>query len=389
MPGTTQYIDTDGGLAVSTVRDGVLTRGARGFGALVCLLLALLTAGWIIRDLTIAQHAADVWWTWLGETRRPREFTAWATSALDPLLVLGALVVAVAAVRGAVPSSVAAGALLSLAAATALLRAPLVWMLGAGWLQGLDSGLTARARLTAIAQLALAVALVVVVAAGRRPGNRAGRHTGRAARGLPAVASSAYGVVHAVPYGPEPERPGRPYKGAAVTAGVLLGAAGLAVAGWEIHWQRQLDGDVYRKGLLGDASVFRALLQPPVHWQAAALALLALGAAAAVLRRAPWARPAAMTAAALLLVHAAVALVFAVRTGEFGHLGALPLRAQLEAGSAAFVAVAGLAALGAAARPGVPDEVVDADGVLAYGSAPGEARPPHAPPPPSRLPPGW
>ncbi|MFG2527514.1 hypothetical protein [Streptomyces sp. NPDC048516] len=374
---------------MSTTRDGVLTRGARGIGALVCLLLALLTAGWIIRDLTIAQHGADVWWTWLGEARRPREFTAWATSALDPLLTLGALVVAVATVRSAVQSSVAAGALLSLAAATVVLRLPLVWMLGAGWLQGLEGGLTARARLTAITQLALAVVLIVVVVAGRRRDGRADRYARHAARGLPLVASSAYGVVHAVPSGAGPERPGRPYRGAAVTAGVLLGAAGLAVAGWEIHWQQRLDGDVYRKGLLGDASVFRALLQPPVHWQAAALALLALGAAAAVLRRAPWARPAAMTAAALLLVHGAVALAFAVRTGEFGRLGALPAWARLEMGTAAFVAAAGLAALIAAARPGTPDVSHLTDGVLAYGSAPGEARPPHAPPPPSRLPPGW
>ncbi|MFG2829271.1 hypothetical protein ACGFWI_17690 [Streptomyces sp. NPDC048434] len=373
---------------MSTTRDGVLTRGARGIGALVCLLLALLTAGWIIRDLTIAQHGADVGWTWLGEARRPREFTAWATSAFDPLLVLGALIVAVVAVRSAVTPSVAAGALLSLAAVTVLLRVPLVWILGAGWLQGLDSGLTERARLTALTQLALAVALIVVVVAGRRRAG-AGRHAGHGARGLPAVASSAYGVVHAVHYRADPERPGRPYKGAAVAAAVFLGTAGLAVAGWEVHWQVRLGGDVYRKGLLGDASVFRALLQPPVHWQAVALALLALGAAAALLRRAPWARPAGVTAAALLLVHGAVALVFAQRTGELGRLTALPVQARLEVGTAAFVAAAGLAALLAAARPGVPEASHDADGVLAYGSAPGEARPPHAPPPPSRLPPGW
>ncbi|WP_329173515.1 hypothetical protein OG754_14540 [Streptomyces decoyicus] len=375
---------------MSTGRDGVLTHGARGIGALLCLLLALLTAVWIIRDLTIAQHGADVWRTWLGEARRPREFTAWATSALDPLLVLGALTAAVATLRGAVPSSVAAGALLWLAAATALLRLPLVWVLGAGWLQGLDGGLTERARLTALAQLTLVTALVVVVVAGRKSGGRAGRRAGHAVRGLPEGASAAYGVVHAVPYGlPDPERPGRPHRGPAVTAAVLLGTAGLAVAGWEIHWQAQLGGAVYRKGLLGDASVFRALLQPPVHWQAAALALLAVGAAAAVLRRAAWARPAAMTAAALLLVHGAVALVFAVRTGEFGRFAALPVQARLEVATAAFVAAAGLAALVAAARPGTPDASRDADGVLAYGAAPGEARPPHAPPPPSRLPPGW
>ncbi|UKY52497.1 hypothetical protein [Streptomyces inhibens] len=374
---------------MSKVRDSVLTRGARGTGALVCLLLALLSAGWIIRDLAIAQHGADIWWTWLGEARRPREFTAWATSALDPLLVLGALGTAIAALRTAVAPAVAAGALLSVAAATVLLRTPLVWILGAGWLQGLDADLTRWARLTALAQLTLALVLIVVVAAGRRPGGRTGRHTGRFAHGLPEGASSAYGVVHAAAYGADPGPPGRPHKGPARTAAFLLGTAGLAVAGWEIHRRVRLGAEGYRKGLLGDASVFRALLQPPAHWQSAALALLALGAAAAALRRASWVRPAAMTAAALLCVHGALALALAVRTGEFGRLAGLPAGAQLELGIAAGVATAGLAALIAAARPGVPGPSASADEVRAYGSAPGEARPPHAPPPPSTLPPGW
>ncbi|WP_254068689.1 hypothetical protein [Streptomyces sp. TM32] len=368
---------------MSTVRDSVLTRGARGAGAVICLLLALLAAGWIIRDLVVAGHPADVWWAWLGETRRPREFTAWATSALDPLLLLGALAAAVAQVRTAVASSVAVGALLSLAAAVALLRIPLVWVLGADWLQGLDGGLTAWARITVLAQLALAAALFVVVATGRRrPPGRPGRHTA----GAPAP---VYGVVRAVPSVGGPGRPGSPYRGPAVTAGVLLGAAGLTLAGWEIHWRQQLGWYLYRKGLLGDASVFRALLQPPVHWQGAALAVLALGAAAAALRRAAAGRPAALTAAALLLTHAAVALVHTARAGEFGRLAALPAHTQLEAGTAVFVAAAALVVLLAAARPGLPDTSRDLDAVRAYGMAPDEERPPHAPPPPSTLPPGW
>ncbi|WP_330478569.1 hypothetical protein OG301_25125 [Streptomyces platensis] len=370
---------------MSTVRDSVLTRGARGLGALVCLLLALIGVAWIIRDLAIAQHGADVGRLWLGEAPRPGEFTAWATSALDPLLVLGALVVAVAALRTAVASTMVTGALLSLAAATALLRIPLVWMLGAGWLQGLDSGLMARARLTALVQLALAVALIMVCAAGRRRDGTGGR----GAHGLPAPESEAYGMVRAVPLAAGPGAPGSPFKGPAVTLAVLLGAAGIAVTGWEIHWWAQLGGEIYAKGLFGDASVFRALLQPPVHWQAVALALLALGAGAAALRRAVWSRPAALTAAALLCVHGAVALAFAGHTGKLGRFAVLPVRAQLELGTAGFVVAAGLAVLIAAARPGVPAAVPETDAVLAYGAAPGEARPPHAPPPPSTLPPGW
>lgn len=97
----------------------------------------------------------------------------------------------------------------------------------------------------------------------------------------------------------------------------------------------------------------------------------------------------ALTAAALLCVHGAVALAFAGHTGKLGRFAVLPVRAQLELGTAGFVVAAGLAALIAAARPGVPAAVPETDAVLAYGAAPGEARPPHAPPPPSTLPPGW
>ncbi|MFF4949418.1 hypothetical protein [Streptomyces chattanoogensis] len=365
---------------MSTRQRRGLSDGARGTGALACVLMALLSTAWIIRDLNIAQQPADLWWTWLGEAHRPAEFTAWATSALDPLLVLGALGAAAAALRAA--SSVASGALIALAAGTALLRLPLLWVLGAGWLQGLESGLTGRARLTAGAQLALAVVLAVVVAMGRRP-------DGSEDRALRGVARTAYGVVHRLPYDDPDAVPGRPRRGPAVALGLLLGAAGLAIAAWEVHWSLRLGWGTYRKGLLGDASVFRALLQPPLHWQMTALALLGLGAAAAALRQASWARPAAMAAGALLFAQAAGVLVFAGGTGQLDRFPVLPGQAQLELGTALLVAVAGLAALAVAARPGVPDENPEDDGAQSYGASPEAERPQHAPPPPSTLPPGW
>ncbi|KIZ14270.1 hypothetical protein [Streptomyces natalensis] len=365
---------------MSTRRNTGLSAGARGTAALLCVLMALTDIGWIIRDLNIAQHPADLWWTWLGEVRRPGEFTAWATSALDPLLVLGALAAAAAALRAA--SSIATGALLALASATALLRLPLLWVLGAGWLQGLQSGLTGRARLTAGAQLALAVVLAVVVAAGRRPDDSADED-------LRGVTRRAYGVVHRLPDDEPDDAPGRPYKGQAGALAALLGTAGPALAAWEVHWVLRLGWDVYRKGLLGDASAFRALLQPPVHWQMTACALLSLGAAVAALRRASWARPAALAAGALLAVQGAGVLVFAAGTGQLGQFPLLPGQAQLELGTAVVVALAGAAAAVVAARPGVPDSRPEAGGALAYDASPEAERPPHAPPPPSRLPPGW
>ncbi|MFG2209865.1 hypothetical protein [Streptomyces sp. NPDC048638] len=366
---------------MSTRYKNGLGGGARGVGALACLLMALLGAAWIVRDLEVAAHPADLWWTWLGEARRPGEFTAWATSALDPLLVLGALAAGVTALRAA--PSVAAGALLTLAVTTALLRLPLLWVLGAGWLQGLESGLTGRARLTAGVQLALALVLIVAVAAGRRPD----RSPGEDLRG---VARTAYGVVHRPAHDDDTgEAPGRPRRGPGVALGLLLGAIGLALAAWEVHWGLRLGWDTYRKGLLGDASVFRSLLQPPVHWHTAALALLALGAAAAAARRTPWARPPAVAAGALPAVQAAASLAFAAGTGQLGRFPVLPAQARWELGTALLVAVAGLAAVAVAARPGVRREGGEAAAATAYGAWPGAERPPHAPPPPSTLPPGW
>ncbi|MFJ6747085.1 hypothetical protein ACIQNI_02645 [Streptomyces sp. NPDC091266] len=369
------------------MRAAALTRGARGIGALACLLLALLSVGWIARDLSVAVRPGDVWWTWLGQAHRPREFTAWATSALDPLLLLGALAAAVAAVRTAVAPAVAAGALAAVAAVTVLSRVPLLWVLGAGWLQGLDGALTGRARLTAIGQLAAAAVLLVVLAAGRRPGGVRRARPGGGARALPVAAYAAYGVVHAAPHhGTGPAAPGRPRRGPATATALLLAAAGLAVAAWEVHWWRQLGWDTYRKGLLGDASVFRALLQPPVHWQAAALALFALGAAVAALRRAPWAGPTALAAAVLLCADGAGTLAFALRTGQLGRFPLLPAASRLELATAAFVVAAGLAALVTARRPA--ERAGPGAAPAVYGPA-GGYRPPHAPPPPSTLPPGW
>ncbi|MFH8678557.1 hypothetical protein [Streptomyces lydicus] len=374
---------------MSTVRDRVLTGGARTTGVLLCLLLALLGAAWAARDLTAARPGAEVWWAWLGGARGPRDATAPVSSLLDPLLALGALTAAVTALRGAVPAPVAAGALCSLGTVTALLRAPLLWMPGVGRLPGTDTGLTSWAHRTVLAELALAAALLVVVAAGRRRAGRAGRHRGRSVHGLPEAALSAYGVVRAVPQAVDPGRPGRPRKGPARTTAVLLAAAGLAVAGGELYRLLTSGADGYRTGLLGGATDLPALPPPPAHWHAAVLVLLALGAAVAALRRASWARPAAVAAAALLCADGAGVLALAAHTGRAARLAALSGPDRLELATAAFLVLSGLTALLVAFRRGVPDPAVGAGGALAYGSAPGAARPPHAPPPPSTLPPGW
>ncbi|UZJ29748.1 hypothetical protein [Streptomyces endophytica] len=373
---------------MSTERDSFLTNGRRRTATWLCVLLALSGAGWIVRDLTVAGQGADLWRHWCGAALRPGGDTVWATSALDPLLVLGAPAAAAAVRRRAPAPAVAAGALGSLAAGTALLRLPVLWT-AAARLPVPDDRLLTWTRATAAAQLVVAAVLCAVAAGAVRRRGRPGRPGGRRSDALPEVASSAYGVVHAVPYGADPGPAGRPYKGPAAVAGLLLAAAGLALTAREVHHWVRLGGEAYGRRLTGGTGAVRALLEPPADWQTAVLAVLALAVAAAAFRRAAWARPAAAAVGALLAVHGAVALALAVRAGQFGRLAVLPGGAQLGLAAAALSAAAGPLVLIAAARPGLPPPAADPDEVRAYGSAPGEARPPHAPPPPTILPPGW
>ncbi|MFD8547990.1 hypothetical protein [Streptomyces sp. NPDC059649] len=374
---------------MSTERDSFLTNGMRRTTTWLCLLLALTGAGWIVRDLVVAGQAADLWRHWSGAAVRPGRGTVWATSALDPLLVLGALGAAAVVRRRASAPAVAAGALCSLAAGVVLLRLPVLWTPAADRLPGADDGLLTWAWATAAAQFVAAALLRGVAAGAVRRRGHPGRPGGRRTDALPEVASSAYGVVHAVPYGADPGPAGRPYKGPAALAGVLLGAAGLALTAREIHHWVRLGGPAYGRRLTGGTGAVRALLEPPADWETAVLAVLALAAATAAFRRAARARPAAVAAGALLTVHGVVALALAGRAGTFGRLAVLPAGTQLGLGAAALAATAGPLALIAAARPGLPPPAAAPDELLAYGSAPGEARPPHAPPPPTTLPPGW
>ncbi|MER6047386.1 hypothetical protein ABT168_07945 [Streptomyces sp. NPDC001793] len=356
---------------MSTVRSSRLTRGARRTAASACLLLAASGAAWLVRDAVALPRPTDVLAAPLGTA--PGTAVRRAASVCDPLLAAVGLGAALAVRRRA---ATAPGALLSLAAAAALLRLPLLWAPGA---DGSDGALAAWARATALAELLLAAALFAVVAAGRRP--------------VPdplAGVAAAYGVVQEAPrYGTRSGAPGSPYRRPAAALAVLLGAAALTLAAGELYALRRLGADGYRAALLGAAAASGSALRPPPHWTAAALAVLAAAAAVAALRRAPWARPAALTAGLLLLGHGGARLDDAVRTGALGRLAALPGTAQIGLAAAVLVALAGLGALLVAALPGLPDATAGARPPEAYGDGPDAARPRHAPPPPSARPPGW
>ncbi|OKI09677.1 hypothetical protein A6A06_03175 [Streptomyces sp. CB02923] len=312
----------------------------------MCLLLALLSAGWIARDLAVAAHPADVWWSWTGEPARPGGPAVRATTPLDPMLGLGCLLAAVAVLRRS-PS--APGALTAVAVVTLLFRAPPLWSLGTGGLPGAGPGVRAWALATAGTALVVSVLLLIAASAGR---GGADRRTKRLRRAPAAVAA------------------------------LVLGAAGLVLVAWQIHTVREVGWSAYGDSVIGDGEAHRALLEPPGDWYLLSLALLSLLSAAGAAQRASSIRPLALLAATLLAVHGALALASEQHAGLLGHFRALAVRTQLDVATGAFAALAGLVALLALARP--------ADAAGARRPAGGQLPPGYAPPPPpSNLPPNW
>ncbi|MGG2458517.1 hypothetical protein ACO0M4_01560 [Streptomyces sp. RGM 3693] len=132
---------------MSTVRSRHLTSGARRAALTACLLLAATGAAWLVRDLVVLGRPVEVRTGSLGAA--PGVTARRAASVYDPVLAVGGLAAALAVRRGGAP---ALGALLSLAAATALLRLPLLWT--ADRPPGPDGTLTAGAQATRCSAMA-------------------------------------------------------------------------------------------------------------------------------------------------------------------------------------------------------------------------------------------
>ncbi|MFD7666912.1 hypothetical protein [Streptomyces sp. NPDC059788] len=319
--------------------------GAGGLGALLCLLLALPGAGWIARDLAMAERPPDVWWLWAGETVRPEGSAVWVTTLLDPVLGLCCLFAAVAVLRRS-PS--AAGAPAAVAGATLLLRAPLLRSLGADGALGAEPDVRLWALITTGAVLVVSVLLLAAESAGR----------GGVAR--PAV---------------------RLRRAPAVVSALALGGAGLALAAWQSDRARGMGWGAYWSGVTGGGEAYRSLLQPPADWYLLSLVLLALVSAVRAAQRSHSARPLGLVTATLLLAHGAAALAAGQHAGLLGRFPDLAVRSQLDLATAAFTAMAGLAALPALVRPGSGATTGPVGVRLPPGYAP--------PPPPSKLPPNW
>ncbi|MCT2591942.1 hypothetical protein LHJ74_18895 [Streptomyces sp. N2-109] len=345
-------------------QEQTLARGARVGGAVGLLILAFISLGWIIRDFTEAAEVTDVWWMWAGMGPRA-DGGLWVSSLLDPILLLAYVITAAMTVR----ASSAAGILASAGALTAALRLPSLWNLNADWMQGVDDGLKTKALLSAIAAVVIGLGLVVAAVAGRRPADNG-------AYGYSAVAD------------PAAQPPGRPSHGAAITAFLILGAAGALVAVWEIYWWNERGGEVYQDLFTGERSLV-SLLAAPHAWTAWVIAVLALVASIAAVSRATFARPVGMLAGGMLTGFGVFYVSAFLKQELLEHFSDLPTNVQLNFLTQVFCAVAGLVVLIALAQRAQRDQqMMPPPGPPGPYGAPGGQPGPYGAPPPV-PPPGW
>lgn len=351
---TTPVNPLSGGQARWSIARVILTRGARATGAVLCAVLAVIVAGWLVRDIRAADDFGPLWRYWAGyyDARLPMLPT---TSAYDVVLLVVYLCAAVAALR----SSVAAAVLVATGAVTIVLRLPGLWNIGESRMNArFTDDLRTRALLCAFAALAAGIALIITAGAGRR-----------AARDF------------------SERLPARPGQGAGVIAFLLLGAAGAVVIAWEIRQAVRIP-DIYPDWIVGGERVMQGLIDPPPGWFSAVLVLLCLFAGVSGLPRAVHARPFGLIAAALLLVGGVLGVVRAVHYELLDHFGDLHVEDQLTVLTGFFEVIAGAVVLLALARPG--PEAPPAPPHQGYGQGYGIPQPGvFGPPPPSQPPPGW
>ncbi|WP_069170891.1 hypothetical protein [Streptomyces griseus] len=338
-----------------------LTRGARITGAVLCAVLGVITAGWIVRDLRAAGDPADLLRHWAGYTDvRPAALPA--TSQGDLVLLLVPVLVAFAALR----SRVAASALVATGVVTLVLRLPGVWGIGASWTDGRYSDeLRTRALIGTFVTLAAALALIV---------------TGSAGRAQPADG-----------YEPLPTRPG---PGAGVTAFLVLGASGAVLIAWEIRHFLTLPARFHPDRFTGGPTVPVNLVGAPPGWSGVALALLCGVVALTALLRAVHARPLGMIAAGFLLLSGVLGIARAVHLALLDHFGDLPAEHRLAVLTSFLLAFTGAAALLVLARRGLeedrPGHGYPPQGPAGYGHPQGgQPGGGFGPPPPASPPPGW
>lgn len=331
----------------------ILTRGARITGSVASALVALISAGWIVRDLYEAESPEPLWRVWSGLP--PEVQLVLYSGLIDLVLFLVCAAVAVTAVHApsAASSLVAAGVLAVIA------RAPSVWLLMGEERFGFID-IRVRLLTSAVATVALGLILLLLAAFGRRPAGE----------------SASYSYTF-----DDEQEPPRPTNGAAATAFIFLGAAAAVSGAWQVHNALDLGWRRYRELLVGDVSL-STVLDPPAGWLVWSAALFALTAAIAALQRASFSRALGMTAAAVYLVFGAAGISWIVETDQFDGLLDASLEVQLSVLSQLFYALAGAVSL-LALLSGRERRAEPAHG----GWDPADGT--YGPPPPSSLPPGW
>ncbi|MFF9346164.1 hypothetical protein [Streptomyces sp. NPDC014734] len=329
----------------------ILTRGARVTGAVLCALLAVVVACWLIRDLGAADDQEQLWRYWAG-FYDARLHVMPATTGGDLVLLVVYLVAAGAALR----SSVAATAMVATGVVTIAVRLPGLWTIGASGMNGrFSDDLRTRALLCAFVALAAGITLIAAAGAGRRP---------------PADFSE--------------QVPSRTGQGAGVTAFLLLGVGGAVVAAWEIRQLVRLP-ELFPDWYVGGALGTQGLIDPPPGWSSALVVLLCLFAGVSALAGAVHARPFGLIAAAMLLPAGVTGVIRATHYDMLEHFGELPVENQLLVlswfleSAVAVVVLLVLARRGTAVAPDHPHQ--------GYGPGYGYPGPgPSGPPPPNRPP---
>ncbi|MFJ2740496.1 hypothetical protein ACIO3O_12580 [Streptomyces sp. NPDC087440] len=348
-----------------------LVRGARFTGSGVCLLLALLTGLWIVRDLRLVDDPARLWWAWAGSG--PDRFLT-ASTLYDLSLLLVYVVVAVLVPR----SPVAASALAVTALVTLAVRAPALWV--EGFAEVYPHGLRMRAMVSTFLALGLAAILLITVAAGRRPV--------RSGQGAP----GSYGRTDG-PLFQGARIPTRPGRGAGIASAVLLVAVGLVASAWEVYGFSQNSGDFsrYAERFTGSGGGLQ-LLGVPAGWACLVLVVISLTAAVGALLGAVHSRPLGLVVAGLVGVSGAAGVSLAVRADLFTAFGALGGVERLTVVGWVFHLLAGAALvllLGRRGVPGDPPPRLAANVYDGYGPSPLPGGGAFGPPPPSSRPPGW
>ncbi|MCM2411956.1 hypothetical protein [Streptomyces sp. RKAG290] len=318
----------------------ILTRGARVTGAVLCGVLAVIVASWLVRDIR-AVDFDQLWRYWAGfYNARPRAMPA--TSALDVALFVVYVVAAVAALR----SSVAATTLVAAGVITLALQLPGLWNISSRAMESsFSDDLRSRALICAFVGLAAGIALIITAGAGRRP-----------------------------PVDSYEQTPSRPGPGASVAAFLLLCAAGAVLIAWEIR-QVVKYSEIFPDWYLGGDRIPHGVVDPPPGWGSAALALLCLVAGVSALFHAVHARPFGLVAAALLLPGGALGVVRIVHYDLLDHFGSLPTETQLTLVSWVFQVFAAVVVLIALA----PRGFADVPGPYGQGQGPGYGQPAYGP----------